>query len=79
MRMRNFADRYGGAIYTEHSLALDSVVIENSIGEAVAALPSGSQYPGQTLTITNSQFFDNTAVETVPPVAGTRALHRAAA
>ncbi len=34
----NFADSYGGAIYTGHSLMLDSVIIDNSIARSGGGL-----------------------------------------
>ena len=61
MGSANVADSSGGAIYTEHSLALDSVIIENSIARSGGGVAFGVQYPGQTLTITNSRFLNNTA------------------
>ena len=66
MARRNVADSSGGAIYTEHSLALDSVIIDNSIATSGGGVVFGAQYPGQTLTISNSQFLDNIATEVVP-------------
>ncbi|HEX7273417.1 MAG TPA: choice-of-anchor Q domain-containing protein [Casimicrobiaceae bacterium] len=59
-----------GAIFTEHSLALDSVIVENSVARQGAGLYFQIQYPGQTLTITNSQFLNNVATPDVFP-AGT--------
>jgi hypothetical protein len=63
----NFADSYGGAIYTGHSLFLDSVIIDNSVARTGGGIGFNVQYPGQTLTITDSQFLDNIAKTTVPP------------
>jgi len=50
-----------GAIFTEHSLSLDSVQIDNSIAGSGGGLYFQLQYPGQTLAITNSQFLNNKA------------------
>ena len=61
-----------GAIFTEHSLALDSVIVENSVARNGAGLYFQIQYPGQTLIITNSQFLNNLATPDVFP-AGTAA------
>ena len=63
---RNVADSSGGAIYTEHSLALDSMVIENSVARAGGGVMFSIQYPGQSLTIANSRFLNNVATEVVP-------------
>ena len=63
----NFVDSYGGAIYTGHSLTLDSVIIDNSIARSGAGVAFNVQYPGQMLTITNSQFNNNIAKPTVAP------------
>jgi hypothetical protein len=52
---------WGGAIWAEHSLALDSVIIANSVAASGAGLGFGIQYPGQTLTISNSLFLNNVA------------------
>ena len=49
----------GGAIYTEHSLTLDSVSIENSFAALGGGLGFMVQYPNQALTINNSTFFNN--------------------
>ena len=64
---RNVADSSSGAIYAEHSLALDSVVIENNRAVRGGGVTFFAQYPGQSLSITNSNFLDNVAVELVPP------------
>lgn len=63
-------DSSGGSIYTEHSLALDSVVFEGNSATRGGGVAFFVQYPGQTLSITQSQFFDNAAVETVAPAPG---------
>jgi hypothetical protein len=65
---RNVADSSGGAIYSEHSLALDSVVIENSAARSGGAVANWFQYQGQSLTVRNSRFLDNTATELVQPL-----------
>ena len=51
----------GGAIWAEHSLSLDSMIIDDSVAASGAGLGYGFQYPGQTLTINNSQFLNNVA------------------
>jgi hypothetical protein len=51
----------GGAIWSEHSLALDSVIIDNSVAAEGAGLAFGTIYPGQALTINHSQFLNNIA------------------
>ncbi len=63
---RRAASNAGGAIFTEHSLALDSVIIDNSKAGLGGAVNMQTQYSGQALTIANSQFLNNTAV----PLAG---------
>lgn len=51
----------GGAIYSGHSLALDSVIVDNNKAGWGAGVVFHVQYSGQSLTIRNSQFLDNTA------------------
>ncbi len=58
---RRNADNSGGAIFTEHSLTLDSVIIDNSQARSGAGLSVNLQYPAQSLTVTNSQFNNNIA------------------
>ena len=58
---RNNVDFPGGAVYTGHSLALDSVIVENSIARNGGGLQVTLHYPGQALTITNAQFLNNIA------------------
>jgi hypothetical protein len=65
---RRVADGCGGAIYAEHSLALDSMLVDNSMARCGGGLYFSIQYPGQTLSIANSRFVDNTATEVVPPL-----------
>ena len=48
-----------GAIFTEHSLALDSVTLDNNVAGNGGAVGLSLQYPGQSLTINNSQFLNN--------------------
>jgi uncharacterized delta-60 repeat protein len=66
-------DGIGGAIYTQHSLMLDSVIIENSAARSAGAVGFSVQYPGQTLFISNSQFLDNAATELVTPTSAVSA------
>jgi len=51
----------GGAIYSEHSLALDSVIVDNNTAGWGGGVLFHIQYSGQSLTIHNSQFLNNTA------------------
>ncbi|MEP7208911.1 MAG: choice-of-anchor Q domain-containing protein [Casimicrobiaceae bacterium] len=70
LRLTNGRQKSGGsagAVFTEHSLILDSVVIDNSVARAGGGVRSDVQYAGQTLGIFNSQFLNNTATELVPP------------
>ena len=64
---RNVANSAGGAIFTEHSLALDSMVIDNNAALAGGGVQFVVQYPGQSLSITNSQFLGNFATELSVP------------
>ena len=64
----NFADSFGGAIYSGRSLMLDDVVIDNSSARSGGGIGFDIQFPGQSLTITNSQFIDNVATPVAPPV-----------
>ncbi|MEP7181312.1 MAG: choice-of-anchor Q domain-containing protein [Betaproteobacteria bacterium] len=57
----------GGAIYTERSLWLDSMVIDHNIARSGGGVFMALQYPGQSLYVLGSQFLDNTATEIVPP------------
>ena len=69
---RLVADSAGGAIQSAKSLTLDSVTIRDSSAKAGGGIGFNLQYPGQTLTITNSQFIDNLAK---PTVAGNHFYH----
>ena len=51
----------GGAIYSQHSLSLDSVIVSNSIAASGAGVYFDVQYPNQALSITNSQITNNIA------------------
>ena len=64
------AGSVGGAIYTEHSLWLDSMVIDNNIARSGGGAFMSLQYPGQSFTVLNSQFLDNTATEIATPPFG---------
>lgn len=64
---RNVVGSGSGAIYSEHSLALDSVVLANNTARSGGAVGVSIQYSGQTLTISNSQFLNNTATELTTP------------
>jgi hypothetical protein len=62
---RNVANSPGGAIVSEKSLALNSVIIRDSAAKNGGGVSFDVQYPGQSLTITNSQFINNVAKPTV--------------
>jgi hypothetical protein len=64
---------FGGAIYTQHSLVLDSVIIENSLARSAGAIGFSVLYPGQTLFISNTQFLNNRAIELVAPTSASTA------
>ncbi len=51
----------GGAIFSEHSLAVDGVVFDTGIAARGGGIAMVTQYPGQSLTIANSQFVNNFA------------------
>ena len=63
-------DDSAGAINSAKSLALDSVTIRDNRAKTGGGVQLLVQYPGQSLTITNSQFFDNVAVPRSVPVTG---------
>ncbi len=63
----NAQDSFAGALYAGHSLALNDVVIQNSIARAGGGLGFDIQFSGQSLTITNSKFINNTAFPAVTP------------
>ena len=73
---RNVVDSGGGAIQTSKSLVLDGVTIRDSQAKSGGGLAFNAQYPGQTLSITNSQFIDNVAK---PVVAGNTGGHNGGA
>jgi hypothetical protein len=58
---RNVQNSPGGAIYSEKSLTLDSVVLTSSVAAVGGGLAFQTAYPGQSLTIRNSSFIDNVA------------------
>jgi YVTN family beta-propeller protein len=58
---RRHSDHSGGAIHSSHSLIVDSVVIRDNQAKAGAGISFLTQYPGQSLTITNSAFYNNIA------------------
>lgn len=51
----------GGAIYTEHSLTIDGVIIEGGEAAYGGAIGMQTQYTQQSLTILNSRLTNNTA------------------
>ncbi len=55
------ADNSGGAIQTFKSLSLDRVVVAGNLAKAGGGVSFLTQYPGQSLSITNSIFFSNFA------------------
>ena len=64
---RNVAGSCGGAIYTEHSLHLNAMTIDNSIARCGGGLHFSVQYPGQSLVLESSRFLNNTATELLTP------------
>ena len=64
--LRKVVDSGGGAIVTMKSLTLHAMVIRDSAGKSGGGVIFNAQYPGQALTITNSQFIGNTARPVVP-------------
>ena len=62
---RNVANSSGGAIVAEKSLTLNSVIIRDSAAKNGGGVGFLVQYPGQSLTIANSQFINNVAKNTV--------------
>lgn len=67
----------GGAIYSEHSLTLDSVAILNSMAAVGGGLAFSVQYSGQALTINNTLFFNNFAkpIQSLPTAHSGGALY----
>ena len=63
---RNVQNNPGGAIYSEKSLALNSVVITSSVAAAGGGVGIQTLYAGQSIDIRNSSFIDNVA----KPIAG---------
>ena len=61
-------DNSGGAIVSGHSLVLDNVIIQNNIAPRGGGVSFLTQYAGQSLTITNSQFLNNIAAPLVATV-----------
>jgi hypothetical protein len=51
----------GGAVIARTSLTLDSVTIRDNVAQWGGGVMFFTAYPGQTLTITNSQFINNVA------------------
>jgi hypothetical protein len=64
---RVVVDSGGGAIYTAKTLTLQDVVIRDSAARVGGGVNYQAQYPGQTLTIANSTFYNNRAM---PVIAG---------
>ena len=62
---RNVVDSAGGAIMTAKTLTLDSMIIRDNFAKGGGGVRVNAQYPGQSLTITNSQFINNVAKATV--------------
>ena len=59
---RRIANSSAGAVYSEKTLSLDGMVIRDSAARAGGGLGFNIVYPGQSLTITNSQFINNVAM-----------------
>ncbi len=68
---RRTSDASGGAIYSEKTLALTSVVILNSQAKNGGGVSYQTRYPGQSLTITNTQFTNNVARPFASSTSGT--------
>ena len=66
---RNVAGSSGGAIFTEHSMLLDNMVLDSNIARGGAGIYFQAQYAGQSLIISDSQFLNNVATELVPATA----------
>jgi len=49
-----------GAIFTEHSLTLDSMTVDNNVAGSGGGVSFEIGYSGQSLAISNSQFLNNT-------------------
>ena len=64
---RAVADSSGGAIYSAKTLTLQDVIIRDNAGKVGGGVAYRAQYPGQTLTIANTTFYNNKAM---PVVAG---------
>ena len=64
---RRTTSNAGGAIFTEHSLTLDSMILDNNLAGIGAGVYFQAQYAGQALTINNSQFVNNKAQPLEPP------------
>ncbi len=62
---RIVVDSSGGAILSAKSLVLDSVIVRDNAAKNGGGVSFLGQYPGQTLTIVDSQFIDNRAKETI--------------
>ena len=65
---RRTTSNAGGAIFSEHSLALDSVTVDNNKAGNGGGVAYLIQYPGQSLTISNSHFLNNTVQPLTGPV-----------
>jgi YVTN family beta-propeller protein len=64
----SLSDQSGGAIYTKRSLLLDSMIIDNNTGVTHGGgVAFWAQFPGQLVSITNSQFLNNSGTELIPP------------
>ena len=62
---RSVANSSGGAISSARSLVLDSVIVRDNAAKSGGAIGFWAQFPGQSLTIRDSQFIDNRARELV--------------
>jgi uncharacterized delta-60 repeat protein len=68
---RNVVGSNGGAIFTEHSMLLDTVVFDSNVARGGAGIYFQAQYAGQSLTVSNSQFLNNIATELLPATGDT--------
>lgn len=68
---RRAGDIPGGAIYSEKTLVLDSMIISGSLAKEGGGVAVGGRYAGQALTINNTQFLNNIAQQLPTSTSGT--------
>jgi hypothetical protein len=62
---RSLVNGTGGAISSARSLVLDNVIVRDNVAKSGGAIGFWAQFPGQSLTIRDSQFIDNRARELI--------------